>query len=221
MKNPILLIGAILLLVIPLQVGLDVFFKIPIVFFAYMLIFGYCYVTQTSLSDLGLSPKQLKKSLPISFIVIVMILLGIALAFFINSEAFKDERYNQSLKDALLYTFLLLPIKTVLIEELIFRGAVLVSLQKKYSFRTSAIVSSLLFGLWHILPSRNIETSLIPDFVGVFEKPILISGIVLATFCAGYILCLLRKRFDSLYVPIFAHWTINGSAIIFAYFAWN
>lgn len=211
----------IVVLLIPLQIGLNPWFNFLFVLSGYFMIYLGCRFTKISLSDLGLSKDQFKKSLKPSLLIALGINLALLVAFLVNQEMFKDNRYNQSIVQALSYVFLVLPIKTVLIEELLFRGVLLAGMRKKVSFRKSAIISSVAFGLWHVPSSRHTSTNALPPIFGIFERPLLVLAIVIATFCAGLLLCEVRKRFDSLYVPIVAHWMINGSGILFAYWAWS
>ena len=48
-----------------------------------------------------------------------------------------------------------IPLGTALGEELIFRGALFGLLRRRHSTFTAVTVSSLLFGLWHVLPTRS------------------------------------------------------------------
>ncbi len=206
---------------LPLQLGLSTITNTIYLSIGYLLIFLICKLLVLTKSDLGVSYSQFKKSIFPILIVLFAVFGVVSLVYMFNPEIFKDDRYDQSLLAALSYVFLILPIRTVLIEELVFRGILFERFSKQYSYKVGIIVSGLLFGLWHIASSRNIESDLIPKSFENFSGLILIVIIVISTGLVGAFLCELKRRFNSLYVPIFAHWAINGSAIIFAYLAWN
>jgi uncharacterized protein len=113
------------------------------------------------------------------------------------------------------------PLGTVLLEEFAFRG-VLYGLIRRYRGTVSATVaSSLLFGLWHVLPSLHL-TSQKPALSALFgDSPagavIADLGAVLFTSAAGVLFCELRRRSDSVLAPIGLHWATNALGYIAAF----
>ncbi|MGQ4832954.1 MAG: CPBP family intramembrane glutamic endopeptidase [Candidatus Asgardarchaeia archaeon] len=81
-------------------------------------------------------------------------------------------------------------------EEILFRGLLLRSLEEKYNFRVAQIISSFFFGLSH------------PDPSGIY---------IIVTFIYGLILAEIYRKYESLYITIFTHATLNltGLALIF------
>ncbi len=162
-------------------------------------------------SDVGLAKQSVKPGLKYASYAVGAVLAFMFIAYVVDPNIFKDSRYNQNLSAALFAALVLLPLKTVLFEELAFRGLFPALLLKHYNSRyTAAIISSLIFGLWHMSTLPN-NRSLI-----------LIAPVTfMATFLAGLAFCWLRFKSGSLLAPIAAHWCINAAAIILASLAWR
>jgi membrane protease YdiL (CAAX protease family) len=119
---------------------------------------------------------------------------------------------------ALLSALVVVPLGTVLPEELAFRGLLLALLERGHGVRAATLVSSGLFGLWHILPSLGggVANAAIAGAVGGDAAGTLlrVAVTVAVTFVAGVVLCGLRLRSGSLLAPVLAHWAVNGLGII-------
>ncbi|HKQ00824.1 MAG TPA: CPBP family intramembrane glutamic endopeptidase [Actinomycetes bacterium] len=115
---------------------------------------------------------------------------------------------------------LVVPLGTVVPEELAFRGVLLALLGRRYGVRAGALLSSGLFGLWHVLPSLGggAANATIAGVVGADAGGMAVRVVVtvLFTSLAGVALCWLRLRSDSLLAPMMAHWTVNGLGVIVA-----
>lgn len=209
------------LVLLPVQYSFSMWIDVIIIASFYLFVLYLLKNRKIHLSELGLGKSQLRKSVLPALLISVSIAVAFFLIFMVDSEIFQDERFNKSFAETIIYALIIIPLATAIFEELLFRGLLLSWLQKSLSFRKSQVFSSTLFGLWHVIPSIGVQTTLISEDLKAFEQIIIISAIVLATFFAGMILCELKNRFNSLYIPIAAHWTINGLGIIFAYLAWN
>ena len=124
---------------------------------------------------------------------------------------------------ALLGALVVVPLGTVLPEELAFRGLLLALLGRGHGMRAATLVSSGLFGLWHVLPSLGggaanaaIAGAVGGDAAGTLLR---VAVTVCFTFAAGVVLCVLRLRSGSLLAPVLAHWAVNGMGIIVALLA--
>ena len=103
-----------------------------------------------------------------------------------------------------------IPLGTALPEELIFRGALLGLLLRHHSAPSSAVLSSLLFGLWHVAPTLN----RMPTHGLTKERTVAFRGVWLAltlgsTFVSGLTLSWLRLRSGNILAPWMAHCTAN------------
>jgi uncharacterized protein len=113
-----------------------------------------------------------------------------------------------------------IPLGTVLPEELAFRGVLLPLLGRRHGLPAAALLSSALFGLWHVLASLGGGTAnaAIAGVVGEDAAGTVLRVVVtvLFTSLAGVVLCALRARSGSLVAPVLAHWTVNGLGVIVA-----
>lgn len=165
--------------------------------------------------DIGLSLDSVKKGIKYSAISVLAIVTVLVVAFLFDKNAFHDSRYHHSFSTALFAALVLLPLKTVLFEEIAFRGILLaLFLQFKKSRLFATIASSLLFGAWHIISATKIG--------GQYPDPnlIVVLGVFILTSAAGLIFCWLRWHSGSLIASIAAHWAINATAIILASLSW-
>jgi len=183
------------------------------------------YKSGLTLGNLGLRRSMIGRGLLWGGGASLIVVIGLSFAYLIDPNLFRDSRYHLSLSRAFIYALLIVPLHTVFVEELAFRGVLWAGTRKWKNVVWASLVSSLLFGLWHIVPSLNLNTTSGAAISGVSNGsadrlvPIVIS--VVATFVFGLVLCELRRRSHSLLAPIIAHWAVNGSAVLLAFLAWN
>jgi membrane protease YdiL (CAAX protease family) len=128
---------------------------------------------------------------------------------------FADQRTNALSGAEIAFKALVaVPVGTVLLEEIAFRGVLFALLRRLRTATTAAVLSSVLFGLWHILPSLNLNKDK-PTLGSVFGQSVagavLVDiGAVLFTAVAGCLLCWLRDRSGSLLAPMALHWAVNA-----------
>ena len=138
---------------------------------------------------------------------------------------FKDERARGGgPRHVLFETLVRIPLGTALAEEVIFRGSLLGLFTQRHSPAVSASMSSILFGVWHMLPTLR-TLPLNPAGARVRGNPARTAGAVLAavtsTALAGYGLAWLRFRSGSLAAPAVAHASMNAIAYLAAGFVVN
>jgi membrane protease YdiL (CAAX protease family) len=127
---------------------------------------------------------------------------------------YQDERIVHSTTSQMLYEVLVrIPLATALPEELIFRGSLLGLLARHRPPTTAAALSSLCFGLWHVLPTFDrIQTN--PGTRHAHGNPrttaIVIAGHVASTTLMGVGLSWLRLRSGSVLAPVLAHAAPNA-----------
>jgi membrane protease YdiL (CAAX protease family) len=170
-----------------------------------------------SLNDIGLSRSRLGTGFKYAIVAIAIIAVVFFIIYLINQNIFRDHRYDQGLSAAVKSALIIVPIQTVLFEELAFRG-IIPSLIKGLngSLLITIVVSSLLFGLWHIASAPKGE------LLGKqhMSNLLIIALIFLATSVGGAILYLLRYKSGSLVAPIAVHWFVNGVAIVLSSLSW-
>ncbi|MFE5809957.1 CPBP family intramembrane glutamic endopeptidase [Streptomyces sp. NPDC056491] len=170
-----------------------------------------------TLADAGLAPGTLARgarwALALIGLVAVVYLAGALLPA--TRTLFEDERYSgMDGNEVMLRAFVLVPLGTVLLEEIAFRGVLYGLVLRVRGALWATVVSSLLFGLWHVLPSLNLATAK-PALTSIFGESelgaaVAVAGAVLFTAAAGVLFCELRRRSGSLLAPMGLHWAVNA-----------
>jgi membrane protease YdiL (CAAX protease family) len=166
-------------------------------------------------SDIGLSRATFMQGVRIGIITIGCIALVLVAAFMLDRHSFQDARYHHTITTALYASLVLLPAKTILFEEIAFRGMLPALLLHLYNRQSVALLgSAFAFGLWHIATATSI---------GGYDPGKLLSVLAVFAFtsAAGAILYLLRLKSDSLIAPILVHWFTNGASIMLAAYSWR
>ena len=114
------------------------------------------------------------------------------------------------------------PLGTVVLEEVAFRGVLPAVLAARTTTRNAVLVSQGLFGLWHVLPSLHLadRNEVATDLFGkgAAVVPVVVVAVV-STAVAGVGLWLLRRWSGSLAAPMLTHWATNGLGYLLAYLA--
>jgi membrane protease YdiL (CAAX protease family) len=181
-------------------------------------LFGVYKLAGLGLTDIGLSREQLGSGFKYGIVAIGLISVVFVSIFLIDRNVFTDKRYDQSLHTAIISALFFLPLQTVLFEEIAFRG-IMPAILKKFNpaYWFALVISSLLFGLWHILSAPH------GSLAGVVTQSnlLIVAAVFIATATAGAILYILRYKSGSLVAPIMVHWFVNGLAITLAALAWS
>ncbi|MER5439454.1 CPBP family intramembrane glutamic endopeptidase [Streptomyces sp. NPDC002790] len=175
-------------------------------------------------ADLGLARDSLGTGVrwALALIGIVAAVYVCAAALPATRHLFEDNRNDGlGLPEVLLKSLMMVPLGTVLLEETAFRGVLYGLIQRMRGPTAAMLGSSLLFGLWHILPSLNLANDK-PALTSTFGNSVLGTvlvelGTVLFTAAAGCVLCLLRNRSGSLLAPMGLHWATNALGYVFGY----
>jgi membrane protease YdiL (CAAX protease family) len=130
-----------------------------------------------------------------------------------------------TMSGALVASMIIIPLQTVIPEELAFRGVLHGTLDRAWGFRGVAAAGSLLFGMWHIATSLGLTSSNV-GFTKLFGGGVsgTVAGVVLAvvaTGAAGFVFTWLRRRSGSLIAPIALHWSLNGLGALAAALVWH
>jgi len=176
--------------------------------------------------DLGLARRTWRVGLAWAGVIIVVVTSAYAaVALFPPTRGlFEDDRVGATSSGALLFTVLVrIPFGTVLLEETLFRGVLLGLGARTMGWWRSAVLSSALFGIWHVLPSRGAADSnptvvAVVEAGGGFGVPLAIAAAVVGTGLSGLLFCWLRLRSGSLLAPIGLHLATNSVGYLTAYF---
>jgi len=106
------------------------------------------------------------------------------------------------------------PLGTALLEEIAFRG-VLFAAASSAGTLAAAVISSVAFGLWHVMPSLNMLAANRPGAPN-HTRLIFAAGTVALTTAAGVGLIFLREVSGDIAAPLAAHATLNSFATLAA-----
>jgi CAAX protease family protein len=178
-------------------------------------------------AELGLARSTWGRGAAYGLAVIGLVVVVVALAAAIpwTRTAFTDDRYDFGIGHGLVVALIYIPLRTVIAEELVFRGVLLAALRRLYVTRVAVIVSSILFGLWHVVSSLNLaqdnEAVASPLGSGSLGQLVGVVGSVVVTTVAGLLFCWLRLRSGSLLASIAAHWAVNGVGVLASATVWT
>lgn len=177
-------------------------------------------------ADLGLGREHWKPGLGYALVAVAVVASVIAVGVLLPATRpmFMNNRYA-TISGAMVASMVIIPLQTVIPEELAFRGVLHGALNRAWGFRGVALAGSLLFGLWHVATSFGL-TSGNAGFTRLFGGGIVgmltgVAGAVLATGAAGFVFSWLRRRSGSLIAPIALHWSLNGLGALAAAFVWH
>lgn len=176
--------------------------------------------------DLGLSRASRARGLKYSaWVVAAMIgLIAVGLAVPQIREFFPNDTYRE-LGPSLVAALLVIPLVTVIPEELLFRGVLLGALLRRHSEFTAIGISAVLFGLWHVVTSLDLSAGNrgAADAVGPGPLGVALGvvGAVAFTGVAGVVFGWLRVRTGSLLPAVAMHWAANGAGAIASALAWR
>lgn len=177
-------------------------------------------------TELGLSPRHWRKGslYALASVGLVLAVVAIGIALPVTRQFFMADRYA-TISGALVASMIVIPLQTVIPEELAFRGVLQGTLSRVSGARGVFAAGSLLFGLWHVasslgLTSGNQGLSAVLGG-GLWGQALGIAGAVAATAVAGFVFTWLRRRSGSLLAPIALHWSLNGVGALAAALVWH
>src|SRR6201996_4467863 len=111
-------------------------------------------------ADLGLGREHWKSGLGYAVVAVAAVALVIAVGALLpmTRPMFMNHRYA-TVSGALIASMVIIPLQTVIPEELAFRGVLHGTLNRAWGFRGVALAGSLLFGLWHVATSLGLTGS--------------------------------------------------------------
>jgi membrane protease YdiL (CAAX protease family) len=177
-------------------------------------------------SELGLGREHWRSGAGYAVAAVAVVLSVIAIGALLpwTRPMFMNNNYA-TISGALIASMVVIPLQTVIPEELAFRGVLHGALTRAWGFRGVAAAGSLLFGLWHIATSLGLTSSNV-GFTRLFGGGVAgtVAGVLLAvvaTGFAGFVFTWLRKRSGSLLAPIALHWSLNGMGALAAALVWH
>ncbi|HXS85522.1 MAG TPA: CPBP family intramembrane glutamic endopeptidase [Mycobacterium sp.] len=177
-------------------------------------------------AELGLGREHWKSGAAYAAAAVALVVTVVAVGALLplTRPMFMNHHYA-TISGALLASMIIIPLQTVIPEELAFRGVLHGALNRAWGFRGVALTGSLLFGLWHIATSLGLTSSNV-GFTRLFGGGVvgMLAGVVMAvvaTAAAGFVFSWLRRRSGSLLAPIALHWSLNGLGALAAALVWQ
>ena len=171
-----------------------------------------------SWAELGVGVPAARVGVLVGLAGAVLVAAGYAVAVAVPRihGAFLDTRYEVGLGSALFTALVAIPLSTVILEESAFRGVVWGLIAVDAGPGRATVVSSVLFGLWHVLPALDLartNTAIGTGRLSVRRTVTVVASTVAGTAFAGLLLAELRLRTGSLVAPIAVHWAANGIGV--------
>jgi membrane protease YdiL (CAAX protease family) len=173
-------------------------------------------------ADLGLSRRFVARGAAYAAVAmsVVAVEYGVAAMLPVSRMAFTDVRYEMPAPRALLTAFVVIPVGTVLVEELAFRGVLLGLATRHWGPRWGFGLSSVTFGAWHVLPSLglnhvNAEVHAVAGSGTAGQVGSVLAAVVF-TALAGLLLAELRRRSGSILAAAGLHWAVNALGVLVA-----
>jgi membrane protease YdiL (CAAX protease family) len=180
-----------------------------------------------STDDLGLAARKVPDGLrwggALSAGLLAVYLIGMFNP--LTRDLFKDDRADITLAQLAWQALVMVPLGTVLMEEIAFRGVLPAMFRRRLTRHANGplradLLAALLFGFWHVLPSWNVN-EVNPVFRDLLPGPLgrtaAITAGVIGTGAAGMGLSWLRNRSDSLTAPMLMHWSTNSLGYVLSW----
>jgi membrane protease YdiL (CAAX protease family) len=188
-----------------------------------LVLLGLARAAGLTAADLGLARDTWRRGLRWGGVaaLVVLVLYLAALALPVGRDAFLDQRTQLSAGGALYAALVSVPLGTVLLEEVAFRGVLWGMVARLAGPVWATVVSSALFGVWHVLPSLGLggNNRVVGEVYGSAAVLVTVSA-VLGTALAGVVLAVLRWRSGSLAAPTGLHWATNSLGYLVGAAVW-
>jgi uncharacterized protein len=162
-----------------------------------------------STTDIGIARSTWRSGLRWGALAAAVVGAVLAVGIVTSVDALAEDARGQiDLPELLLRTLLVIPIGTVVVEELVFRGTLFGLARRVMSQSQAIVVTAGLFGLWHVLPAwRSADGS------PAAEALVTLAGTTAAGLAFGW----LRARSGSVLAPALAHVATNSGALLAAW----
>ncbi|MTD54608.1 CPBP family intramembrane glutamic endopeptidase [Amycolatopsis pithecellobii] len=173
-------------------------------------------------AEIGLDRRHARRALRFGLggFAVVLIAFGAAIAIPPLRVLFHDGRIGSpGFGQLLLLALVRIPLGTVLLEEIAFRGVLPALLGAGERWRWWPVLgASALFGLWHLLPSLALtENAAVGATFGGFPLPVVSLLAMLAAAGAGVFLCWWRYTGRGLLAPMLVHLATNSGGLMLAW----
>ncbi|MGY6500397.1 MAG: CPBP family intramembrane glutamic endopeptidase [Acidimicrobiales bacterium] len=165
-----------------------------------VVVVGIGLVARLDRDELGTARATVGSGLRWGALSVVVVTAGVMIAALVPATRgyLEDPVADVDTAEMLRRTALVIPLGTVALEELAFRGVLLGLLLRATTVVRAAVVASVVFGLWHVLPAWQAD------------GPLVAAGTLVATTIAGAGFTWLRLHSGSLLAPTMAHLATNS-----------
>jgi membrane protease YdiL (CAAX protease family) len=169
----------------------------------------------------GLERRHLRRSAVVGLAGMALVAAAYGVAFAVPAlrPVFDDGRMGDPATAELLWIGLVrIPVGTVLLEEVAFRGVLPGLFGADARWRWSPVLAaSSLFGAWHILPSMALgQNAAFDAALGTVSGAVIAIMAVAASAAAGMGLCWVRHAGRGLLAPALVHVATNSGGVLFA-----
>jgi membrane protease YdiL (CAAX protease family) len=176
----------------------------------------------------GLHIRHWRRPVGVGLLLVagVALIFGLGIAIPATRTAFLDSRASSPSVATMLYqTVIRIPLGTVFLEEVAFRGVLPALLGASPALRWRwwpVLGASFLFGLWHILPSLGIATGnrAVADVLGRDQLLATVLAVV-SMVAAGVLLCALVRLGKGIKTTMLVHWATNSLGFLAAWLVIN
>lgn len=152
----------------------------------------------------------------------VALVYAVGVALPATRGLFRDDRHRLPPRSTILRAALVVPLATVVFEEVAFRGVLWGLVEVPHGGVWATGVTATLFGVWHVLPAVDgARTNSATGEVARVHLVRQVAGTVVFTALAGVVLGVLREQSGSLLAPALLHWATNGLGVVAAALAWR
>jgi uncharacterized protein len=182
------------------------------------LLIGVARRSGLSWKDLGLGRRSWRRGAKAAggAIGLVATVFAVGAALPVTRPAFLDPNYRADAGRALFNALVVVPLGTVVPEEVGFRGVLWAAQRREHGVSSATVWSSVAFGLWHVLPTLSQANPALVAVAGQGgrSKVAVVGGGVVFTGLASVLFCELRRRTGSLLAPAGLHWATNGVGVL-------
>lgn len=173
-----------------------------------------------SWDELGLGATDLARGLRWGGVAALVVAVGTGVVWLLAGRAawatrlLSDRRADLLPRALAFHVLVRIPVGTAAFEEVVFRGVLLAAFLAVVPAVWAVAASSIVFGLWHVAPTRR--TLDINGIVDAGARRREIAAAVVVTSVGGVVFSLLRLGSGSVLAPVLAHAAVNGSGLVAA-----
>ena len=178
-------------------------------------------LSATSRKQLGFTKWRRGAAWGLVLLMLTIGLLMLAITMPVFNELYHDRRVSTGTGAWLYQAFVRIPLGTVLLEEVAFRGVLPGLFMLRWGVLRGSLAASMCFGLWHVLPALTLNevNPVATRFFGTGAGGVAIAVVfaVCSTALIGMWFCWLRLRSGGVLATMMAHVASNSGAYTIAW----